>query len=433
LYENNNISYFFFVQFNCAKAASVYDFQIENLITDYLNLIQEINEVDKKIKFSIILDENPNAFINEEKILFITTGLLKYTPNYEALIGVLAHEVGHLDSYHVTKRIKSIKNLQVINQFSTLSLIASSILVKNADYLVQSMAVNQVGINNYYSGFSKEQEREADIYAIQTLNKLRLSSTPLKQFLKILEKNSLKKNFNTDNYMFSSHPVYEERFNILENETINQQIMFNQQLNNRFNFIKAKLFGFTENENHTLNDYLENDYYEYANSIILSRNGKLKESLIILNKLINKYPANIFLIETKADLLMRHGYMEEAMKFYQKVYFKEKANNYVKKKIFEIKYEKNNKKDNKVTQKFFNEYSDLLIIFIDDIMLYNKFNKMASILKKNEWIDFTNTNNLLKNNLNKKAIQKLNNILITSQDQELIYFTKQKIRHIANE
>ena len=58
---------------------------------------------------------------------------------------------------------------------------------------------------------------------------------------------------------------------------------------------------------------------------------------------------------------------------------------------------------------------------------------MASILKKDEWIDFTNTNNLLKNNLNKKAIQKLNNILITSQDQKLIYFTKQKIRHISNE
>ena len=56
---------------------------------------------------------------------------------------------------------------------------------------------------------------------------------------------------------------YSEVLNILENESIDQQLMFDQQLNNRFNFIKAKLFGFTENENHTLNDYLENDYYEY--------------------------------------------------------------------------------------------------------------------------------------------------------------------------
>ena len=47
--------------------------------------------------------------------------------------------------------------------------------------------------------------------------------------------------------------------------------------------------GFTENNNNGLREYLDYDYYDYANAIILSRNGKLKESLVILNKLINKY------------------------------------------------------------------------------------------------------------------------------------------------
>jgi len=46
-----------------------------------LSLIQEVNKLKSKIKFSIILDENPNAYINEKKNLFITTSLLKYTPN----------------------------------------------------------------------------------------------------------------------------------------------------------------------------------------------------------------------------------------------------------------------------------------------------------------------------------------------------------------
>ena len=81
-----------------------------------MSLIQEVNQLNSKIKFSIILDENPNAYINEKKTIYITTGLLKYTPTYEALIGVLAHEVGHLENYHITKRIKSINNLRSINQ-----------------------------------------------------------------------------------------------------------------------------------------------------------------------------------------------------------------------------------------------------------------------------------------------------------------------------
>ena len=38
----------------------------------------------------------------------------------------------------------------------------------------------------------------------------------------------------------------------------------------------------------------------------------------IEREIINKYPNYIFLVETKADLLISYGYTEEAMKFYQK-------------------------------------------------------------------------------------------------------------------
>ena len=127
-------SYLLFFFFTNAEAASIYDYQIESVIKNYLSLIQEVNQLNRKIKFSIILDENPNAYINKKKTLFITTGLLKYTPTYEALIGVLAHEVGHLENYHITKRIKSINNLRSINQLSTLSIIAASILANNSNY-----------------------------------------------------------------------------------------------------------------------------------------------------------------------------------------------------------------------------------------------------------------------------------------------------------
>jgi predicted Zn-dependent protease len=249
-------------------------------------------------------------------------------------------EVGHLENYHITKRLKSINNLRSINQLSTLSVIAASILANNSDFVAQSMITNQMSIQNYYSAFSREQEREADIFAAQTLNQLHISPKPLKKFLKILEKESFQKGLTEEDYKFSSHPVYKERFDILENESIDQKYKFDQKSSDRFFFIKAKLFGFTENDNNELNKYLKNDYYEYANSIILARKGELKKSLIILNNLINKHPKNIFLMETKADLLLPHGYTEETMRFYQKVYDKDKNNHHIKKIMFEIEYEK---------------------------------------------------------------------------------------------
>ena len=398
-----------------------------------MSLIQEVNQLNSKIKFSIILDENPNAYINEKKIIYITTGLLKYTPTYEALIGVLAHEVGHLENYHITKRIKSINSLRSINQLSTLSVIAASILANNSDFLVQSMITNQMGIKNYYSAFSKEQEREADIFAAQTLNKLHISPKPLKKFLIILEKESFQKGLTEEDYKFSSHPVYKERFDILENESIDQKYNFDQQSSDRFSFIKAKLFGFTENNNNELNKYLKNDHYEYANSIILARKGELKKSLIILNNLINKYPKNIFLMETKADLLIPHGYTEEAMRFYQKVYDKDKNNHHIKKTMFELEYEKIDKKRNNFPQEFFYDYSDLLMIFQNNTMLHKKLRKIALLLEKNEWVNFIDTNIYFNDISKEEALKKLNNILITSQDKKLIDFTKKKIKLISNE
>ena len=429
--EKNNVNFFFV--FSNVDAASISDYEVESLIKNYLNLIQTNNNINKNIKFSVILDENPNAFINEKRILFITTGLLKYTPTYEAMIGVLAHELGHLENYHITKRIDAIKNLKSINKLSTLSIIATSLLANNPDYLLQSMLANQVSIQNYYSAFSREQEREADLYAAQTLNQLQISSEPLKSFLKILEKKSFQKGYNEENFKFSSHPVYKERFDILNKISIKQKNEFNQELNIRFNFVKSKLFGFTENKSEKLHEYLNNDYYDYANSIILSRNGKLKDSLIILNKIINRYPDNFFLIETKADLLLAHGYSNEAMKFYQIVFNKNKKNNYVKKRIFEIKYEKTSNTNNSIEVESFDNFSDLIMIFDNDTIFLKKFKNISLSLKKYEWANFIDANILLNETLNDKALEKFKQILTKSNDKKLINYTKQKIRFISHE
>ena len=106
---------------------------------------------------------------------------------------MLAHEIGHLANFHISKRMKSLKNLQHLNQLTSLSIIAGSLITNNNDYLIQSLVTNQMGIHNYYQSFSRDQEREADFYAIITLDKLKLSHVPLIKFLNLLEKQSKQK------------------------------------------------------------------------------------------------------------------------------------------------------------------------------------------------------------------------------------------------
>ena len=101
--------------------------------------------------------------------------------------------------------------------------------------------------------------------------------------------------------------------------------------------------------------------------------------------------------------------------------------------MFEIEFDKIDKKQNNFTQEFFYRYCDLIMIFQNNKMLHNKLKKIALLLEKDDWVDFIDTNIFYNDISNKKALKKLNNILIASQDKKLIDFTKKKIKLISNE
>ena len=216
------------------------------------------------------MDENINAFVNQNNDIYISSGLIKNSPSYVALLGVLSHEMGHIEKYHIAKRKKSINNLQSLQALSTLSIIAGSIVSQNPE-VIQGLALNQAGINNYYIGFSKDQEREADHYAIETLNKLNLPPDSLIKLLNILQTEHLKHGTTEGYKKFSTHPVYKERYDIINERKNKKNNIINMQLENEFNFIKAKFIGYSSNNNIDFKKLLPNEYIPYAEAILYAR------------------------------------------------------------------------------------------------------------------------------------------------------------------
>jgi predicted Zn-dependent protease len=70
--------------------------------------------------FTVVADEDANAFSLPGGYVFINDGLIKKTANDDELAGVIAHEVAHITARHAVKHYESQLGLQII-QLATLA------------------------------------------------------------------------------------------------------------------------------------------------------------------------------------------------------------------------------------------------------------------------------------------------------------------------
>ncbi len=383
-------------------AVQIYDYHTEKLINKFNAEIISVNSYDKKINFKIYKDDFPNAYVTENNTIYLSSGLLVYSPNYVSLLGVLAHEIGHIEKYHIPKRKTEIQNLKNISSYGNLATIVGSMIIQEPSIL-NAIVVNQTTVNNLFINFSQEQEIEADIYAIETINKLQLPTNPIKEFLLILENKTNSNLIDEELKKFSSHPIFEKRYEIIDNNNDDDESYnFNKNYQREFGFIQAKFMAYTDNGNVSK---LTNDKKIYYDSIQLSKSGNLLESLKKINLLISKYKKDYFIKETKADILLSYGYTEDAIKFYKKVLQAQPDNNYTKYNIFVNSAL--NPTDYEFNKDFFLNNLNLLEFFQNNQKILIKYYDLAKILKYDEWILFFETL-LFANKDSRKIFKQLN-------------------------
>ncbi len=394
--------------------AQILDYETEEFISEILKNITTVNKLNKKIKFKINSSNEINAFVDHQNTININSGLIQNCDDYVALLSVLAHEVGHIDLNHISIRKKTLENKKKYNNLTFLSIIAGSALSHNSE-LLQTSIIGTAALTNQYIEFSKEQEKEADLYSLNTLNLLKTNSNSVIKLLETIEQKLLTKGFSKDKQRLSTHPYFEDRILLIENYKLNKNYSIDKDLNKRFNFIKAKFIGYRDNTDAI--DFLDEPYKSYAESISYARNGNLKMSLESLNKLIKVKNENSFLIETKADILFSYGFTDEAIRFYKKNLEIYPQNFYAQIRIFENIKTKNLSNDE--INILFNKNKNLLYKFYNNKNILIKYLSLAKILKKNEWVEFFEY--ILKlNQYNKKDIDYNFTSFKKTQDKDLL-------------
>ncbi len=403
-------------------SSQIVDFETEKLVDELIEYVKKSNNIKKKINYRIYIDNKTNAFVSADNKMYLSSSLIENSPDYISLLGVIAHEIGHIDLNHINQRKKSMNKIKNIQNLGTLSVIGGS-LISGSPEMLQSLVVGSGSLNNLFLNFSKDQEREADYYSIRTLKSLNKSFTSVIQLLKIIEEEVQSYGFTEEKQKYGTHPLFSERIDILGFEDNNIEKNFNDELNKRFLFVKSKFIGFNNKPNKCKK--LKNGYRLYCESIIDAKNGNLNLSLKKMNSLINNNNTNIYLIETKADILMSYGYTNEAVRFYEKIINYLPENKYVQLRIISNLNINLLTKEKKIS--VFKENLNILYKYYNNRNILSKYIELSKILNKVEWIEFLEIW-INKQNYNSKELENKIDYFLNSNDKDLkklIYTIKQ--------
>jgi predicted Zn-dependent protease len=138
---------------------------------------------------SILDSTEINAFATSGGHIFVTRGLIACTDSEDALAGVIAHEIGHIQLQHSIKAIKNSRINQAILITATSALGASGRqdLKQLADVMDES--VNEIVTTLIDKGYSREQEFDADTAALALMAAAGYEPSSLVSMLRLLEKN----------------------------------------------------------------------------------------------------------------------------------------------------------------------------------------------------------------------------------------------------
>ena len=401
------------LKLNIGNSSQILDYETELFIESIIKDIKKVNNINKQFNFIIIKNNSINAFVDENNTIYITSELIESCKDYVALLSVLAHEIGHIDKNHIKQRKLKINKIENINTLSNLSIIASTVISQNTD-LLPVLSLSAANSAESFIIFSKDQEREADYYSLQTLKKLELYSDSIIELLKLIEKKSIEKGLTREENKVNSHPYFDERIEIINYLKEKNNTSFDINKNTKFKFIQSKFIGYNSN-NKKLNK-LDNDYKKYASAILTAKNGDFSKSLKIVNELIKKYQNNFFLLETKADILFSYGYIKEALQFYKMLNNKFPNNIYIQVRIFEnTNYENLTKEE---LDNFFADNLNLIKKFYNNKKIVLMYIRLSELSNKNEWISFLNYW-IKKEDKKKLSIEDLNKFKETN-DKDLL-------------
>lgn len=153
-------------------------------------MLSAIDSTAYRYQIKVIQSEDINAFTIPGGNIYVFSGLIKAADSPEEVAAVLAHEIGHAEKRHVVTRLINDMSMTVI----------LSILSGGDPSMITEVLQSVVG-----NKFNREQETEADKFALQLLEDSHIPPKALARFFERLNDKDLDYNENLEILMTHPH------------------------------------------------------------------------------------------------------------------------------------------------------------------------------------------------------------------------------------
>lgn len=299
-----------------SRMSVIRDAEIEALVKDYARpILKAAGLASSGIDIVLINDPSFNAFVLGRRI-FVNTGALLQADTPNEIIGVLAHEAGHIAGGHqqrLRQQLERAKTMALVSSLLGLGAVAAGAAMKSGEVSQAGAGIvaggAEVAMRSLLS-YQRSEEVTADRSAITYLDKTGQSArgmlTTFGRFQDALALSGTR----ADPYR-QSHPMPRERIANLQRLAEASPDFENTdppELQVRHDMMRAKIAAYTGNQGATVRLFRKDPGglpARYGDAISTYLRGNPKSAVAKADALIKAQPKNPYFRELRGDALIK--------------------------------------------------------------------------------------------------------------------------------
>jgi predicted Zn-dependent protease len=301
------------------------DTETEEMLQSYEGPLAKAAGLDPAPRVWLLGDPIVNAFASygdPGENIFIFSGILLYVKTPNELIGVMAHETGHIKAGHLLRGEYGMEKATIPMLLSMIVGIAAALAGAGQAGMVL-MGLGQAVAMAQMTAFTRVQESTADQIAMQLLLATHQSPQGIYDTFTRFAAEEAQSAYKMDPYA-ADHPVGQERLADIETKleaSPYRDVKDSPQVMHTFQMVQAKLAGYTLPVSEALARFPASDTSEparYARSMIYLRQPQLQKALSEVASLIQDEPNNPYFYEVQGQIYLSMAKADLAIPSYQK-------------------------------------------------------------------------------------------------------------------